>query len=88
MRLLAPPSHPPALGEAARSIRVVREVTGEEENRYLACLEKQHFNLEMPEETAGAPQAYANHMQSYGNLESKPAFHPTRQFGPQKAPGH
>lgn len=32
----------------------------------------------MPEETAGAPQADANHMQSYGNLERKPRLPPTQ----------
>lgn len=72
-------------------MRVVREVTREEGNQCLACLEKkQYFNLETPEETAGAPQTYANHMQSYGNLESKPALPPTRELGlrePQNAEG-
>lgn len=61
-----------------RSIRVVGEGTREEENQYLVFLEKQqYFNLEMPKETAGAPQADANHMQSYGNLERKPRLPPT-----------
>lgn len=84
-------SHTPhSLGEATGSIRVVREVTGDEENQYLLCLEKQqYFNLEMPEETAGAPQAYANHMQSYGNLERKRPLPPTQaEPGPQKDSGY
>lgn len=87
----APSPHlliPHSLSEEARSIGVVGEETGEEGNQYLACLEKQqYFNLEMPEETAGAPQAYANHMQSYGNLESKPALPPTWELGLREPQG-
>lgn len=76
--------------QGARSIRVVGGVTGEEENRYLVCLEKQqYFNLETPEETAGAPQAYANHMQSDGNLERKPPLARTRaELGPREDSGY
>lgn len=47
------PLIPHSLGEGARPLGVVREVT-EEENQYLVCLEKQqYFNSVMPEETAG-----------------------------------
>lgn len=49
------PLIPHSLGEGARPLGVVREVT-EEENQYLVCLEKQqYFNSEMPEETAAPP---------------------------------
>lgn len=84
------PLIPHSLGEGARPLGVVREVTAEEENQYLVCLEKQqYFNSEMPEETAGLPhlQAYANQMQSYSNLQSKQALPPTPGTCPQEASG-